>query len=94
MCHVRDIALEAYQQAVEYFERELQSKADVHTLIVARATSIEEVHAIVYQAKARYESSKIGRRGISKGLQRLSSRIMYYSGALDVLAQHHPEVGN
>jgi hypothetical protein len=65
---------------------------DVHTLIIAQATTIEEVLTIVDQAKARYASSGIDRKGISNGLHKFSSRIMYYSRVLDVLAQQHPEV--
>ena len=88
----RDIPHEAYQQVVDAFERELRSKTDVHTLIVAQATSMEEIHNIIDQAKSRYNSSGTCRKGILKCLNKFSSRIMCYSRVLDVLAQHHPEV--
>ena len=87
----RDIAREAYQQAVVFFEKELQSKTDAHTLIFGQPTSIEEVRTVVEQAKIRYDASVLGRRDILKSLHKFSSRIMYYTQVLDVLAQHHPE---
>lgn len=87
----RDIASEAYQQAVKFIEKEFKSKQDAYTLILSQCTSIEDVQSAVQKAKDRYESSVAGRKDVLNSLHKVSARIIYYSKVLDVLAQHHPE---
>jgi hypothetical protein len=86
-----DVACEAYQQALVFFQNELQAKISAHPLIFGPPCTIEDVRNIVEQAKKRYDDSTSGRKGVWKHLHRFSSRIIYYSQVLDVLAQHHPE---
>lgn len=55
-------------------------------------TSVSDVLKVVADAKSKYESRRNWSK--SKGgntLSEFSSRVVYYSSVLDVLAQHHPE---
>jgi hypothetical protein len=45
----------------------------------------------VEKAKREYEAKGQKRRTVLKWLNKLSLGIRYYSQALDMLAQHHPE---
>jgi hypothetical protein len=84
----RDIAHEAYCDAIEYLEREL---ADGGTRqLFSTSSTVEDIHAAVEAIKAKYES-KAGKKKGLKWLSRFSGKIMYYSQVLDMLSQHHPE---
>ncbi|KAI0436595.1 hypothetical protein F4803DRAFT_572223 [Xylaria telfairii] len=56
---------------------------------VGQWASIEDVVSQIHIAEARYSSQS--NRKSWKWVTRLSSKIMFYSQVLDVLAQHHPE---
>jgi hypothetical protein len=86
----RDIAHEAYKKAVEYFTEEFAGNEDVRGFL-AGSTSIADVQKIVNKAKAEYEAKGQKRRAVLRWLSKLSLGIRYYSQALDMLAQHHPE---
>ncbi|KAH8747124.1 hypothetical protein BGZ57DRAFT_917011 [Hyaloscypha finlandica] len=86
----RDLAHEAYTKAVEYFEKEFAGNEDVRGFLVGH-TSIVDVENTVEKAKREYEAKGQKRRTVLKWLNKLSLGIRYYSQALDMLAQHHPE---
>jgi hypothetical protein len=54
---------------------------------------VKDVFSVVETAKKEYEdrSREHKHTGMRQSLERLSSRIMYYSKVMDTLAQHHPE---
>jgi hypothetical protein len=51
---------------------------------------ITQVQVAVQDARDRYESDRRDSK-VRKWLDRLSQRIHFYGGILDVIAQHHPE---
>ncbi|KAH7370953.1 hypothetical protein BKA65DRAFT_446146 [Rhexocercosporidium sp. MPI-PUGE-AT-0058] len=85
-----DLAHEAYKKAVEYFMKEFAGNEDVVGFLVGH-TSIVDVENTVEKAKREYEAKGQKRRTVLKWLNKLSLGIRYYSQALDMLAQHHPE---
>lgn len=87
----RDIASEAYHKAHAFMHKELNVSRESHEIDLLACTTVQEVSAIVEQARARYETSAQGRKGALRWLGRFSARVMYYAQVLDVLAQHHPE---
>lgn len=58
---------------------------------LAGYTSIVDVQNTVEKAKRGYEAKGQKRRTVLRWLSNLSLGIRYYSQALDMLAQHHPE---
>jgi hypothetical protein len=50
-----------------------------------------DIETIVEKAKREYEAKRQKRRPVLEFLNKLSLGIRYYSQALDMLAQHHPE---
>lgn len=83
-----DIAREAYDDAVTYFEQELTHDSNKHAWIRAQ-TNVQDVLDTVQKARALYtlnNATKARRHVVA-----LSSRIHYYGGVFDALAQHHPE---
>jgi hypothetical protein len=58
---------------------------------LAGRTSIVDVENTVERAKREYEAKGQKRRAVMNWLNKLSLGIRYYSQALDMLAQHHPE---
>lgn len=87
----RDVAKEAYDAARAFVKTELHGSQLEEILELEQYTTVEDVRAIVEQAKARYEKCSQGRKGILKYLTKFSARIMYFGQVLDTLAQHHPE---
>jgi hypothetical protein len=87
----RDVASEAYHQAREFLLKELNISHESHEIDLLAYTTVQEVSAVVEQAKAHYETSTQGRKSALKWLGRFSARVMYFAQVLDVLAQHHPE---
>ncbi|RAR04552.1 hypothetical protein DDE82_004509 [Stemphylium lycopersici] len=86
----RNIAREAYQNAVKKLEDELHVSLDASSSS-APSASAKDVLAVVETARLKYEEKSKEHTGMQKSLERLSSRILYYSKVLDTLAQHHPE---
>jgi hypothetical protein len=86
----RDIAQEAYADAMEYLKKELDGNDKARRWLEAQ-TSVIDIRALVEKAKATYEAKSAKRKGVHKWLNRFSSRITYYGQVLDMLAQHHPE---
>jgi hypothetical protein len=79
---------EAYDEAVQIFSDRL-TKEESKRIWLRSNHSMQDVQAIVQDAKEKYVSSKQGKAG--KWLTKLSSRIMLYSTLLDTFSQHHPE---
>ena len=90
LCRPRDIASEAYLEALDYLKKELGSNDRTQALLASR-TSIEDVRILVQKAKEDYAASSSSRTPVHKWLTRFSSRIMYYGQVLDMLSQQHPE---
>ncbi|RGP72193.1 hypothetical protein FSPOR_2865 [Fusarium sporotrichioides] len=88
----RDIAAEAYADALRYLELEFQgnSKALVWLNTIS-STSLSDVVTITQEAEDKYAEAKQNKKSSREWLRGLSKRIMYYGNVLDVLSQHHPE---
>jgi len=86
----RDIAQEAYDDAVEYLKKELRGNDNAHQLLQA-GTSIHDVRDIVERVEVKYRESSNKGKGVRYWLRRFSATTMYYGNVLDMLAQHHPE---
>jgi hypothetical protein len=83
----RNIAVEAYETAVQHLKNELG--IPLHgTIQPGKSASAKDIYAIVETARKKYED---GSKGARKCLERLATRIIYYGKVLDTLAQHHPE---
>ena len=82
-------AREAFARAKELFSNSLRS--DQQEQIFGHDNNdIEEFRTIVNQAKEGYERRR--QKGKARQwLSSFSSRLLYYGGVLDILAQHHPE---
>ncbi|KAK5467171.1 hypothetical protein LTS15_000142 [Exophiala xenobiotica] len=83
-----DIAQEAYEDAVRYFEQELTQDDEKRDWIRAQ-TSLQDVVDTLQKARAVYRANNATKA--RRHVVALSSRIQYYGGVLDALAQHHPE---
>ncbi|CZR64931.1 uncharacterized protein PAC_14831 [Phialocephala subalpina] len=86
----RDVALEAYTKAVEYFTKEFAGNTKALSLLAGH-NSILDVVATLEDAKKNYDDQGQKRKAVFKRLNTLSLRIRYYSGVLGALAQRHPE---
>ncbi|CAN9304554.1 unnamed protein product [Alternaria sp. RS040] len=88
----RNIAVEAYQTAIEHLKNELDISLNAPVPSKFNA-SVKDVFTVVETAKKEYEdrSGEHKHTGMRQSLERLSSRIMYYGKVMDTLAQHHPE---
>ncbi|CAD0013668.1 unnamed protein product, partial [Aureobasidium pullulans] len=84
-----DIAQEAYKSATNAFKQELDKIESA--ILLGTPTCMEDLLAVIGNTRAQYtlKSSKWSK--ISRWLDLASSRVVYYSGVLDALAQHHPE---
>lgn len=82
-------AKEAYERAVKLFGTQLTKDEEKRKWLLDKH-SIEDVQNAVLQAKTTYEL-KPRRVKLRQHLAKLSSRLMYYSSIMDMLAQHHPE---
>ncbi|KAH7308658.1 hypothetical protein B0I35DRAFT_442378 [Stachybotrys elegans] len=88
----RDIAAEAYADALQYLQREFQGNTKALAwLSVVRSTSLSDVLATTKQVESKYNEVSQNKHSIRAWLEGLSKRIMYYGQVLDVLSQHHPE---
>ncbi|KAM5341919.1 hypothetical protein ACJ41O_014950 [Fusarium nematophilum] len=88
----RDIAAEAYADALRYLEREFQGNAKALAwLSTVTSTSLSDVLATTQQAESKYGEVSQNKHSTRAWLRGLSKRIMYYGQVLDVMSQHHPE---
>ncbi|KAF2195728.1 hypothetical protein K469DRAFT_17491 [Zopfia rhizophila CBS 207.26] len=87
----RDIAQEAYVAARVLIETELKGSKEARAIISGQGHTIDDVRAIVEQAKRHYDAKSQDRTKVLKYLEECSIRITYYGSVLDVLAQHHAE---
>lgn len=78
---------DAYQEAKDFLEHELQREASSSWL--QHHHTLHDVLQILWNAKADYDSQ--GRSKTRGWLIEVSSRIVYFGTVLDVLVQHHPE---
>lgn len=83
-----DIAQEAYEDAVKYFEQELTQDERKRDWIRGQ-TGLQDVLDTVQKARAGSTANNATKA--RRYLVALSSRIQYYGAVLDTLAQHHPE---
>ncbi|KAH8722461.1 hypothetical protein GQ44DRAFT_828992 [Phaeosphaeriaceae sp. PMI808] len=85
----KSVIEEAFQDAKARFEHD--SVKDPQRLELTRSkTEFDDVKAAVQIAKEAYETGRKNSK-VQKWLNRLSQRIHFYGGVLDVLAQHHLE---
>jgi hypothetical protein len=79
----------AYETALSYITTELPL-SDRDAILASRKNTVRDVQIAVLEAQKTYEV-KTSKNKVQKWLRRLSARVMYYGGILDVLSQHHPE---
>ena len=84
-----DPAREAYNQAIKLFSEKLTSD-ECGRVWLSEKVDIHQVQEAVLDAKKAYDARSQSCRA-RKWLSKLSSRILFYSSVLDVMAQHHPE---
>lgn len=88
----RDIASEAFNDAIRYLETEFAGdKKALAWLDSARVTSLTDLLDATRSVEEKYTNAARNRRGLMTWLRGLSSRIMHYGQVMDTLAQHHPE---
>lgn len=84
-----DIAQRAYEEAVEFFKRELTDD-DAKRQWVEKLHSVDDVLQVVEEAKSAYYARK---KKVDKAYiwaVKLSKRVMHYAPVLDTLSQQHP----
>ncbi|TRX89659.1 hypothetical protein FHL15_009409 [Xylaria flabelliformis] len=87
----RDIASEAFQDAIRYLEKEFAGNAAALSwLKTVESTSLDDLLETTRYVEGKYHQSR-NRQGLMGWLRGLSTRVMYYGQVLDTLAQHHPE---
>jgi hypothetical protein len=85
----------AYENALQYITTEL-SPADQSAILHSPnplhnpGITVRDVQIAVLEAQKGYEV-KASKNKVQKWLRRLSARVMFYGGILDVLIQQHPE---
>ncbi|CAD0031426.1 unnamed protein product [Aureobasidium pullulans] len=84
-----NIASEAYNSAVDAFERELDQAESM--ILLNTPTCMEDILSAIRRTQAQHGLNRSRWDKTTKWLNLASSRIVYYSGVLDALAQHHPE---
>ena len=84
-----DPATEAYEDAKKIFANNL-TKDKQKLSFLSEKTSMQDVNRVVNEAKEAYDRERQGAKAY-RWLSAFSSRLMYYGGVLDTLAQHHPE---
>ncbi|SPO04286.1 uncharacterized protein DNG_06969 [Cephalotrichum gorgonifer] len=86
----RDVAKEAYNEAIEYLGREFGGNTSVITWIES-CTSVKDVLESTQELEKTYNKGPNTKNKITKWTRRVSTRILHYGRVLDVLSQHHPE---
>lgn len=84
-----NIASEAYNSAVDAFERELDQAESM--ILLNTPTCMEDILSAIRRTQAQHGLNRSKWDKTTKWLNLASSRIVYYSSVLDALAQHHPE---
>jgi len=89
----RNIAEDAYEEALRYLEREFEGDAKATTwLRTMKTTSLGDLLDTAKQAENRYnQAAQTKQKTLKSWIRGLSRRIMLYGQVLDVLSQHHPE---
>ncbi|KAI0430409.1 hypothetical protein F5Y09DRAFT_307743 [Xylaria sp. FL1042] len=88
----RDIASEAFQDAIQYLEKGFAGNtAALSWLKTVESTSLDDLLETTRYVEDKYDRSSRNRPGLISWLRGLSTRVMYYGRVLDTLAQHHPE---
>ncbi|KAH7363721.1 hypothetical protein BKA66DRAFT_444640 [Pyrenochaeta sp. MPI-SDFR-AT-0127] len=88
-CSSRSIAEEAYLEAKVKFENGFSK--DARKVGIARSsTCLADVQSAITTAMRKHRSAQKESK-VRKWLVKLSERIHFYGGVLDVFAQHHPE---
>ncbi|KAH0425980.1 GMC oxidoreductase [Colletotrichum camelliae] len=88
----RDIAAEAYLDAIQYLEAEFRDNDQaLKWLQNATSTSLEDLLETTRKAENKHRQASKKKDKIIRWLEGLSTRVMYYGRVFDTLAQHHPE---
>ncbi|GAB1312744.1 Nacht domain protein [Madurella fahalii] len=88
----RDIATEAYAQALEYLKREFEGNTKAtEWLRTVTSTTLHDLLETTQRAESKYNRVLLNKQGAKSWIRGLSRRILYYGQVLDVLSQHHPE---
>jgi len=89
----RDIAAEAYTDALAYLKREFEGNAKATSwLRTVKQTTLGDLMETTKEAESRYnQAAPAKQKSVKSWIRGLSSRILYYGQVLDVLSQHHPE---
>jgi len=89
----RDIASEAYTEALRYLHREFEGNAKASVWLgKATTTSLSDLLDIAKQAESKYSQVSQGKqKTLRSWIRGLSKRITEYGKVLDFLSQHHPE---
>ncbi|KAI9654670.1 MAG: hypothetical protein M1821_005877 [Bathelium mastoideum] len=85
-----DIAKEAYDDAVTYFNSEL-TKDERKRIRLGDYNSIDEIYGVVHDLRKHYQGSNDNKQRVQKWVEGFSSQVLHYAAVLDTLAQHHPE---
>ena len=80
----------AYVQARDFLLHNHPTAQSIQAILTQHA-SLEDVLAVLEDAKHEYEVCTAGRGVIHQWLGKVSERLLYYGNVLDVLSQHHPE---
>lgn len=83
------VAQAAYDEALKTFKKELGNSGD--TLWLDGQTTMAGILSVVGQARSKAFPENARWSKISEGLDKISSRVIFYGGVLDALSQHHPE---
>lgn len=84
------LALEAYKNAVLYFERELCAEPNRSRAWIRQSSSIDDVREIVQQAQEKYDSRHDKSSAVRKHIDSFASSLIHYAGVFDVLAAADP----
>jgi hypothetical protein len=86
----RDIAQEAYSEAIRYLERELRDDKKLSELLEGK-TTIQDVKDVVEEAQQKYNESSSSETSAGRWLRKFSAKIIYYGQVLDLVSQYHPQ---
>lgn len=94
-CRSRSIIAHAFNEAIEFCNKELRNDQKKIPLWLQGKSSAKDVLDSVMEAKRRYEPTPKPNGGWMSKANNIwsvaSTRIVHYSSILDVLVQHHPE---
>ncbi|KAF4862736.1 hypothetical protein CGCSCA1_v014693 [Colletotrichum siamense] len=88
----RDIAAEAYLDAIQYLEAEFRDNDQaLRWLQNATSTPLEDLLETTRKAENKHHQASNKKNSVMRWLEGLSTRVMHYGRVFDTLAQHHPE---